>query len=203
MKDRETGTYWSHVTGEAMEGELKGETLTRLPSVHTTWAEWKRAHPQTLVLTKPTAIQSSHYASYFNDPSRTGIFRAQWLQERMSGKAKIWGLTVGPHALAVTDSKLEAGGFVQTRVGDVLVVVVRGPDNGVRAFLARVGDHSLDFEATSKPHTLQDKGGSLWEFPAGVNKARDLEGSELEEIPVTYAFWFAWSGFYPNTVVVD
>ena len=92
---------------------------------------------------------------------------------------------------------------MQARVGEAPVVVVRGPDNGVRAFLARMGGHALDFEATSKPHTLRDEGGSLWEFPAGVSIEGDLKGNELEEIVVTHAFWFAWSGFYPNTVVVD
>jgi hypothetical protein len=204
MKDRETGTFWSHVTGEAMEGELKDRTLSRIPSVHTTWSEWVEEHPQTLVLKKEASIHSSRYEDYFEDPSRTGIFRAQWLEERMPGKDKIWGLTVGPHALAVADSKLDEGDFVQAQVGDAPVVVVRGPDNGVRAFFARIKGQDLEFEADSTSHILRDKAtGSLWKFPGGVSEGGKLAGSKLEEISVTYAFWFAWSGFYPNTAVLD
>ena len=49
MQDEETGTLWSHVTGEALDGELTGRRLEIVPGVHTTWAEWQEAQPKTLV----------------------------------------------------------------------------------------------------------------------------------------------------------
>jgi hypothetical protein len=62
----------------------------------------------------------------------------------------------------------------------------------------------FEFEADSTYHMLRDKAtGSFWKFPAGVSAGGKLEGSKLEEISVTYAFWFAWSSFHPNTAVVD
>ena len=32
---------------------------------------------------------------------------------------------------------------------------------------------------------------------------RAYTGYDRDEIPVTRAFWFAWSSFYPNTQVID
>lgn len=48
----------------------------------------------------------------------------------------------------------------------------------------------------------------LGETPVVVKKGPDggvraFAGEERDEIPVTRAFWFAWSSFYPNTQVVD
>ena len=50
QKDLETGTSWQQATGEAIDGPLKGTRLTLYPVVRTTWAEWRRRYPHTLVL---------------------------------------------------------------------------------------------------------------------------------------------------------
>ena len=50
MRDLQTGSLWSHILGEAMDGPLKGTTLKPIPSVITSWGEWKKKHPETSVL---------------------------------------------------------------------------------------------------------------------------------------------------------
>jgi hypothetical protein len=45
MLDIETRSLWSHILGEAMAGELKGQLLKPIPSDMVTWAAWKRDHP--------------------------------------------------------------------------------------------------------------------------------------------------------------
>lgn len=134
MEDRETSTSWSHVTGRALDGPGKGAQLQALPSVQTTWAEWKNAHPATDVLKKSEEVLSSRYEKYFSDPERIGLFRAQWLTEKMPGKTLIWGATLGPHAVAVKDEALAAGAKVRVDLGGTPVTVERGADGGVRAF---------------------------------------------------------------------
>jgi hypothetical protein len=78
MEDKETGSLWSHITGEALEGAMKGQHLKTIPSVQS-------------------------YESYFNDPDRIGIFRANWLMKQMPGKSLVYGINRGPHALAFTE----------------------------------------------------------------------------------------------------
>ena len=52
MYDRPTNSLWNQLTGEPVSGRLveSGIRLLRLPIVVTTWAEWKREHPDSLVL---------------------------------------------------------------------------------------------------------------------------------------------------------
>lgn len=163
MMDKETGSLWSHITGECLEGEYAGTVLATVPAVQTSWAEWKAAHPATRVLEKSEAVTSSHYAAYFADPDKAGLFRTQWLMERMSAKALVHGVTVGLHAAAVVDTALGIGEEVETDLGGVTVAVRRDADGGVRALRRDTG----------------------------------------EALQVRTSFWFAWSGFFPNTLVLD
>ena len=50
QKDLETGSSWQQATGEAIDGPLKGTRLTLYPVVRTTWAEWRKRYPNTMVL---------------------------------------------------------------------------------------------------------------------------------------------------------
>ena len=52
MYDRTTETLWNQFSGEPVWGPLAGRgiRLTPLPAVHTTWGEWRRAHPGSTVL---------------------------------------------------------------------------------------------------------------------------------------------------------
>jgi hypothetical protein len=133
MQDRETGSLWSHITGECLDGELAGTQLEMIPMVQTTWKEWVAAHPETRVLKKSEEVKTSRYESYLADPERTGLFRAKWLREKMPGKTMIHGIVIGPHALAVRDDGLPKGAVRNVTVGDVPVKIVHDADGGVRA----------------------------------------------------------------------
>jgi hypothetical protein len=204
MQDEETGSLWSHVTGEAMEGRMKGVQLNLVPSVQTTWGRWVDEHPDTKVLLKDEAIKSSRYERYFEDPDRIGIFRTEYLMDRMPGKDLVHGITRGPHALAISDFRLGPGQLFNVEVGDDPVVVIRTADAGVRAYVSRTKEKSLHFSRTGVPTTIQDRGtGSIWDLEKGLCIDGELKGTVLEEIVVRGAFWFAWSSFFPNTEVLD
>ena len=139
MQDKETGSLWSHVTGECLEGDYKGMQLEMIPVVQTTWAQWSADHPATRVLKKSEEIKSSPYESYFSDPEKNGLFRTAWLQDRMPGKSLIHGLTLGAHSLAVADSALSEGDSITGKVGEVEVKVTREADGGVTAVRTDTG----------------------------------------------------------------
>ena len=47
MQDDETSTTWQALTGRAIDGELEGTVLTRLPSHYSFWFAWSDFHPDT------------------------------------------------------------------------------------------------------------------------------------------------------------
>jgi hypothetical protein len=204
MQDRETATLWSHVTGEAMEGKLAGTRLAMLPSVQTTWKQWFKQYPGTKVLKKDTEITSSRYERYFSDPDRAGMFRSRWLMDRMPGKKRVFGLTNGPHALAIAEEKIMSGRVLNADVGGKPVVVVVSEDGGVKGYIAQAGELELTFIAAENGALMLDEETrSKWAMSTGVCVEGRLERTALDEVLVRRAFWFAWSSFYPNTLVID
>jgi hypothetical protein len=77
QKDLETGTSWQQATGEAIDGPLKGTRLTLYPVVRTTWGEWRKRYPQTMVL-KPLpgyAERMPNLSKRIKDVTRRGSHR--------------------------------------------------------------------------------------------------------------------------------
>lgn len=69
MQDTETKSLWSHILGEAMDGELKGVVLKSLPSDMVTWNKWKAAHPTTTVLNLKRSSRN-YTKEFYKDPSQ-------------------------------------------------------------------------------------------------------------------------------------
>src|SRR5260370_34716922 len=69
MFDRETGTLWSHLTGEALDGPLVGNHLEQVLSEQTTWGRWRAEHRQTLMLdVDPSDVRFDPYQTYYGAP---------------------------------------------------------------------------------------------------------------------------------------
>jgi hypothetical protein len=49
LVDGETGSRWNGWTGNAVDGPLAGQALTRLPATTSFWFGWKDWHPDTYV----------------------------------------------------------------------------------------------------------------------------------------------------------
>jgi hypothetical protein len=47
LRDRETGTQWAPLTGEALSGKLVGRRLRQLPANYTFWFAWTDFYPDT------------------------------------------------------------------------------------------------------------------------------------------------------------
>jgi len=201
MQDEETGTLWSHVTGEALEGPLVGRKLRVVPSVQTSWERWHTAHPRSEVLAKESPIEGSPYASYFADPDRAGIFPVRFLEGVLPAKEMVVGVAKGTDAVAIAWKKLAAEELVEVELGGEPVIVKVAADGGAVAFVARWQGRELDFQRTEQGWK-DTATGSTWDLDRGECRAGELAGAHLPRIPARDAFWFAWSVFYPHTELV-
>ncbi len=132
MRDRETDSWWSIMTSEAIGGELAGTELVELPvSEKTTWGDWVERHPNTLVLSVDGRehVDVNPYDNYF---ASSGTFRdLQIKDDRLPPKEPIfavWGADFGlggttfvvPHAVASGGAVLPVPGLT-----DAVLVVQR------------------------------------------------------------------------------
>jgi hypothetical protein len=204
MQDTQTGSYWSHITGEALLGDLKGKRLPFIPVVQTSWMQWKTDHPETYLLKKSKAVTGSAYENYFKDQDRAGLFRTNWLMGRLPAKEIVHGITNGPHALAIVKKNLKSGKPLRTTVGETDILVIRTEDGGVKAYKTAIESGKLLFDETKDEYLIRDKvSNSMWDLRSGECIEGLYIGHKLEQIQVLDAFWFGWSSFYPNTRVLD
>lgn len=109
MYDRETGSLWSHVTGECIQGPLKGERLEALPAEIVPFEEWSRNHPLGLVLARPPGSDArSRYEEYARS-ERQGIFGTQARRSELPPKSIVQGVQDGSLAAAIPHSALREG----------------------------------------------------------------------------------------------
>jgi hypothetical protein len=181
MKDKETGSLWSHILGEAKEGSLKGKTLKQIPSVMTDWATWRERHPNgTVVMLSPTSL--TYTRQFYARPERfvLGIVT--------DGRARAWGFDV-----------LGKRPVLNEKLGDepALVVFHR------KSVTARLYERSVEGRVLTfhmKDDQLRDKEtDSTWDPIIGRATGGPLSGKYLVPLPAIVSYRSVWKTFYPKS----
>ena len=126
MYDRETESLWSQVDGKAFRGAREGKVLEHIPSTQTTWRNWKKMHPDTLVLRKEEEFTDSHYEDYFADPEKLGMFGTHIKDDRLGGKEMVAGVNSGDFQIAFRLSELPRGKVLNSGSGNQAIVLLPG-----------------------------------------------------------------------------
>jgi hypothetical protein len=209
QKDLETGTSWQQATGEAIDGPLKGTRLTLYPVVRTTWAEWRKRYPRTMVL-KPLpgyAERMPNRSTRIKAVTRLGPEGAPngalALDKRLPARETVAGLEVGGETVAYPFSALRIARVVNDRVGGLPIVIVHQPSSDTTtAFDARGKGKVLTFQAAnddaSSVTDLETR--STWNA-YGLCLEGPLKGTQLKQLILVPQFWFAWSQFHQGTRV--
>ncbi len=200
MYDRETGSLWSQLLGQAVDGPLAGTSLEYVPAVHTTWADWRRQHPNTLALVKGFVGHRDAYAGYFRSGD-AGVIGETFRDDRLETKALVIGVASGDSAAAYPFSVLNQAPVVNDRVGDLPVLVLFDPATGAgRVYDRRVGDETLSFRLQG-PALIDEATGSTWQPETGRALDGPMAGMSLTRVKSTASFWFGWKDWYPATRV--
>ncbi len=208
FKDRETGSRWQQSSLEAISGPLKGEHLALYPFLLTTWAEWRRLHPDTLVL-EPLPGYAERIPEK-NEEIRRGLLQegeapkgVTYRDARLTPRTMVLGLQLQGEAEAFPLDALRQVKVVNTVLGGVPIVVVHQPSSDTTtAFVARAGGRVLTFAPARADATelFDEQTRSRW-TPYGDCTAGRLKGSKLEPVILEPEYWFAWSEFHQQTKI--
>ncbi len=205
MFDRETGTLWTQVDGQALKGPLLGQRLVEIPALQTTWKTWKDLHPQTLVLRKPDTMRNTSYGDYFADPEKRGLFDTRG-DKRLGGKTMIVGIRSGGEAVAIPLDKLQKQRIVEAALAGEPVVFVYSPKQDTTAvFRSKVDGRPLTFRlyTRDKQMYLQDtETATLWSPMDGRAVEGLLKDKSLAAVPYLQSYWYAWSAYLPQTRIL-
>jgi hypothetical protein len=208
FKDRRTGSRWQQSSLEAVSGPLKGEHLELYPFLLTTWQEWRRLHPTTLVL-KPLPGYADRIPAYnalikrgLSDegPAPEGV---TYRDERLKPKTMVLGIDIDGANKAFPLEALRRVHVVNDSIGATPILIVHQPQSDTTtAFFARAGSRTLTFAASNSEATelVDHETESHWNA-YGLCVAGRLKGSTLASLTLEPEYWFAWSEFHRNTAI--
>ena len=216
LYDHQTESLWMHITGECIRGPHAGTFLAPIDSGrHTTWADWRRTHPQTEVLAEdPALADSGSKHGYF---PRAGARSGQayfpptfpgTIQDsdaRLAPADLVYGVVVGEVARAYPFVQLAGRGIVEERVGDVEVTVwFDRASRSAAAYDRRLDGRTLSFEADDgQPGSVVDKDTrSRWSME-GVCTAGARKGKRLRRVRGLMSEWYGWYASYSQTTILE
>ncbi len=203
LYDRETGTLWSQVTGQALDGPLGDRQLRIIGSTLTDWKHWRQAYPDTLVLLRDPRVQRDAWnRKYESDPDRLGVVGTKNPDARLPGKARVLGVPVGTlgNARGVAYA-LDRFTLLEDTIEGAPVLVWRDPGTpSGRVFRRTAGGHEIHLRpGTEAGRALDRDTGSEWDLVSGRAIAGRLAGSRLEPVLSLTSYWFAWVEFNPGS----
>lgn len=203
LKDRQTGSLWSQVSGKAIDGPALGLELELFPSEFITFGALKEKYPHAKLLSKPElGKDGSGYEGYFSDPNRFGMFGRAFESKEIGGKEQVLAFRIGRDAVALPI------GNVKTSAA----AVIGQMDRTVAVFYdARTGESvgfSLSNEAASEGKLKVEMDGSVSFMGEkltveGLKSRKAPRADEFESLPLITAYWFAWKSFFPDAQIVE
>ena len=200
MRDRETGTIWTHLDGKAIAGALVGQRLKIIPLPQITWGEWKAVHPDTLILSPDTPFRDRYLR-----PVQIGVYNpneAIYGDDRLASNTLVVGVEVDGAFKGYPLGELElAGGVANDTVAGKSIVVVHDPiaQTGL-AYLRHIDGQTLEFYNASKEgHEIRDREtDSVWDVHGRAIEG-SYEGAGLDFVSSFISEWYGWSAYHPET----
>jgi hypothetical protein len=216
MYDRQTFSWWQQFTGTGVVGEMTDTQLEFLPSQIISWADYKLAHPDGMVLSRLTGHPRDYgrnpYAGYDAVDGFPFLYEGV-IDGRLPAVARVVAVEVGGEDVAYPFSELETAGVANDVIGDTHLVVFWKPgtvsaldtssfddarDVGSTAvFLAEVDGQVLTFLPDGDTF-IDNETSTRWNI-FGLAIAGPLAGTQLQQLVAAEHFWFAWAAFKPET----
>jgi Protein of unknown function (DUF3179) len=193
MFDRETDSLWNQFTGEPVSGPLvkSGIKLKIRPVTITSWKSWRKAHPDTKVLSLDTGFSRDYgsgvvYADYFASPDL--MFPTAVRDEsRLKRKDYVFGIRELDVARAWPLGAFKGGKIINdTFAKRPIVLIGNAETRTVRAYERGKNTFSGTGGALKS-------GGAPWQI--GEEALTGPNGEKLDRIAGYLAFWFAWDGY--------
>ena len=201
MYDHATKSLWSTLSGTPVVGPLvgKGIELKTLHVVTTTWKEWKKRHPDTLVLSLDTGHRRDYsegaaYREYFATDRL--MFGVPKLDTRLSNKAEVLALRSASEQLAIAAEFLAAHPVYHDRIDGHELVVLTDASGANRVYESA----GLRFESWDGNVLAREASGRVWRV--SEDRLAGPAGKRLKRLPAHRVFWFGWYAAYPGTRLV-
>jgi len=223
MYDRATESLWTHFDGRAVVGVLTGTQLESIASPLLSWGDFRENHPTGQVLDwNATGFNRDYgrnpYVGYDNPDTNPFLFFGT-VDDRARAKQRVVGVAIDGEATAFSLDHISGGEAKATNatVGDKPVVIfwkagqssaldtqdqITGKDVGSVGVFDPVVDGELLTFTVVGDRFVDEATSSTWTI-TGEAVDGAMAGTVLERLDHLDTFWFAWSTYQPQTVLVE
>lgn len=209
MRDRETGSWWQQVTGEAIQGPLKGQRLETVFHDELSFGLWKSEQPEGRVLRPNEEIaKAGKYvpANWEQGMTARPVTTSFAFDRSIEPRTLIVGVEIKNVSKAYPFTAILKQQLILDDIGGTPIFLVLGEDKtSVRAYERVVDGRKLEFliKPDAASFTIVDaETGSEWDF-TGRALSGPLNGKELSKVAILKDYWFDWQTYHPKTLVYD
>ena len=212
MYDHQTRSLWSHITGEAIQGPLKGMRLKMLASMpQIAWKTWQTNYPNTSVLSVPfrgsmrESLDRDAYQRYHTSQD-TGVSGTEYTDDRLPNKSLVIGVQIQTKGGNTQFRAYPLADFSETAVindtlGEVPLLIFHDKASFATAVFKRDVAEDVRTFRPQEGHFVEDNTGTRWNTVTGKATSGKEKGTRLERLPAVNIYWFAWARYYPQTTI--
>ena len=207
MRDRETDSWWSIMSGDAIGGKLEGTRLKELPvGEKVQWGEWRRRHPETLVLSVGDMEHwpRNPYEDYFENDETFRDTEAK--DKRLPAKQPVYSFRLEGRPYVATHADIEGGGVFEVEGGEVFLYRPEGSElfESTRAYFLAAHPDAPDGRITRGTARWVDTvTGLVFDETTGFLEP----DAETKPVPLRLTgfdtFWYMWSNINADTVILE
>jgi hypothetical protein len=202
MRDEETGSWWQQISGEAIQGKLKGQKLAAVDFDEVSYGIWKRENPQGRVLRPDEKIlaEQKYEADWESQVAKMPVRISTGLDKTLEPRALVVGVETGGKSKAYPFSAIEKQAPILDTIGGRDILILLGEDGkSVRVFERELDGKVLEFFVRPDSKEIVDaETASVWDF-SGKAVGGALAGKQLKKIAALKDYWFDWKTYHPET----
>ncbi len=193
FEDNSTGSWWRQANGEAIAGELKGQTLPEVDVVQVSLAQWFTYHPQSLVMQPDTKFQEKYdsMSTYESGKKKSALTR----RDTASWKEKSWvvGIEVSSGTKAYDWNDLQQAKVINDMIGYLPITLLLSSDKQSFIALRRATPGQ---KLALQNDTIIDGGGIKYSL---LGKSLQPTHPDLVRVNAYQEYWHSWRTFHPDT----
>ncbi len=200
--DRATGSNWSQILNESVNGKLVGEKADLIRLFETDWKTWKSLYPNSRVLSINTGFSRTYGTSPYGDYNTNNdrfLFPVP-KDSRLPSKERVHAIVDGSDAKAYRFSDFTSNNIIRDTYKEKNYLIV-GNANFIVSF-ELIGEQTMfDFEYVHNGSELlvKDNEGNEWNvFGEAVSGSR--AGQFLGDSASFMGMWFSIPAFYATEI---
>ena len=193
FEDNTTGSWWRQANGEAIAGELKGQTLPEVDVVQVSLDQWFNYHPRSLVMQPDTKFQEKYdsMSTYESGKKKSALTR----RDTASWKEKSWvvGVEVSSGTKAYDWNDLQRAKVINDMIGYLPITLLLSSDKQSFVALRRATPGQ---RLALQNDTIIDAGGIKYTL---LGKSLQPTHPDLVRVNAYQEYWHSWRTFHPDT----